>query len=80
MTRVRKITTSWQRMFRDPHLKVANVHQLQTPLWRTPGIAGVGDVGATFGWTEPTATVTVSPVGTATRRTAGRTRARETRV
>ena len=28
-----------------------------------PGIAGVGDVGATFGWTEPTATVTVSPVG-----------------
>ena len=27
-----------------------------------PGIAGVGDVGATFGWTEPTATLTVMPV------------------
>ena len=27
-----------------------------------PGIAGTADVGATFGWTEPTATVTVSPV------------------
>ena len=27
-----------------------------------PGIAGVGDVGATFGWTEPTATVTVEAV------------------
>ena len=28
-----------------------------------PGIAGVGDVGAAFGWTEPTATVTVTPIG-----------------
>ena len=28
-----------------------------------PGIAGVGDVGAAFGWSEPTATVTVTPVG-----------------
>ena len=28
-----------------------------------PGIAGVGDVGAAFGWTEPTARVTVAPVG-----------------
>ena len=27
-----------------------------------PGIAGVGDVGAAFGWSEPTATVTVTPV------------------
>ena len=27
-----------------------------------PGIAGAADVGAAFGWTEPTATVTVSPV------------------
>ena len=27
-----------------------------------PGIAGTADVGAAFGWTEPTATVTVSPV------------------
>ena len=28
-----------------------------------PGIAGTADVGAAFGWTEPTATVTVAPVG-----------------
>ena len=28
-----------------------------------PGIAGTADVGAAFGWTEPTARVTVSPVG-----------------
>ena len=28
-----------------------------------PGIASVGDVGAAFGWTEPTARVTVAPVG-----------------
>ena len=28
-----------------------------------PGIAGTADVGAAFGWTEPTATVTVTPVG-----------------
>ena len=27
-----------------------------------PGIAGTADVGAAFGWTEPTASVTVSPV------------------
>ena len=27
-----------------------------------PGIAGAADVGAAFGWTEPTASVTVSPV------------------
>ena len=27
-----------------------------------PGIAGAADVGAVFGWTEPTASVTVSPV------------------
>ena len=27
-----------------------------------PGIAGTGDVGAAFGWTEPTARVTVAPV------------------
>ena len=33
------------------------------PIMAHPGIAGIGDVGATFGWTEPTATVTVSPVG-----------------
>ena len=28
-----------------------------------PGIAGTADVGATFGWAEPTARVTVAPVG-----------------
>ena len=28
-----------------------------------PGIAGTADVGAAFGWTEPTARVTVAPVG-----------------
>ena len=28
-----------------------------------PGIAGTADVGATFDWTEPTARVTVAPVG-----------------
>ena len=28
-----------------------------------PGIAGTADVGAAFGWTEPTASVTVAPVG-----------------
>ncbi len=28
-----------------------------------PGIAGTADVGAAFGWTEPTARVTVTPVG-----------------
>jgi hypothetical protein len=28
-------TTSWQRMFRDHHLKAVNVHQLQIPLCRT---------------------------------------------
>ena len=28
-----------------------------------PGIAGTADVGAAFGWSEPTATVTVAPVG-----------------
>ena len=28
-----------------------------------PGIAGTADVGAAFGWTEPTASVTVVPVG-----------------
>ena len=28
-----------------------------------PGIAGAADVGAAFGWTEPTARITVAPVG-----------------
>ena len=28
-----------------------------------PGIAGTADVGAAFGWTEPTARITVAPVG-----------------
>ena len=28
-----------------------------------PGIVGTADVGAAFGWTEPTATVTIAPVG-----------------
>ena len=28
-----------------------------------PGIAGTADVGAAFGWSEPTATVTVTPIG-----------------
>ena len=28
-----------------------------------PGIAGAADIGAAFGWTEPTARITVAPVG-----------------
>ena len=50
-------------MFRDPPFggmeRAPTEGGVITP---HPGIAGVGDVGATFGWTEPTATVTVEAV------------------